>query len=375
MSLQERNRRDPDEARVVTHRLGRRGFAALGAGALLAPRPTQAKATQVVRYGFASVGANNRPSTGGSVAGLAYSKGYIEQEFADLPNVRFEWIFFNGAGPTVNEAFASERIDFGSQGDLPQLIGRASGLKTTLLVGSGSHAPSYLGVTASSDIKSIIDLKGRRVSIFRGTNVHIVAVKVLAANGLSERDLQVINMDSATTSAALVANQIDAAFGTYDLLHLERQGVAKIIYSTKGDYPAFERHGTILAREAFVAENPAIVQRVVNGFVRAAHWSSQEENRDALFDVWANSGIPAAIYREDFAGQALAYRNSPLLDPFLIEHYRSQAEEARAFGLLRHQVDIDGWFNTRFLDAALQASELKNAWAAYGPDGKPLNRT
>ena len=39
-------------------------------------------------------------------------------------------------------------------------------------------------------------------AIFRGTNLHLTAVKVLAANGLSERDLQVINMDSATTAAA-----------------------------------------------------------------------------------------------------------------------------------------------------------------------------
>jgi hypothetical protein len=47
---------------------------------------------------------------------------------------------------------------------------------------------------------------------------------------------------------------------------------------------------------------------VVEGFVRAAHWSSEEQNRDALFDVWAKSGIPAARFRADFEGASLKAR-------------------------------------------------------------------
>jgi len=358
-------------------KLARRQVAALGAAALLAQRPARAQTPRIVRFGFASIGLNNRPFTGGSSAALAHAKGFVEQEFADTPDIRTEWIFFKGAGPAVNEAFANGQIDFASQGDLPQLIGRASGLKTTMVLSSGSHSPTYVGVPSASDIKSIKDLKGRKVAIFRGTNLHLTAVKVLAANGLSERDLQVINMDSATTAAALVANQVDAAFGTYELLNLARQGLASVIYDTKGDNPAFERHATILARDAFIAEHPDIAQRIVNALVRAAFWSSQEQNRDALFDVWANCGIPAAIFRDDFAGQALAYRNSPLLDPFLIAQYKQQAEDSRSYGLLRRPVDITGWFDPRFLDVALQQPGLRDAqrelWTAYGADGKKLS--
>jgi sulfonate transport system substrate-binding protein len=252
------------------------------------------------------------------------------------------------------------------------LIGRASGLKTTVVLGSGSHSPTYVAVPAASDIRAIKELKGRKVALFRGTNIHLTAVKVLAASGLSEHDLQVINMDGATTSAALVANQVDAAFGTYELLNLARQGLASVIYSTKGDNPAFERHGTILARDAFVAESPEIVQRVVSALVRAAYWASQERNRDAVFEIWSKCGIPATIFGDDFAGQALAYRNSPLLDPFLIAQYKRQAEDARTYGLLRRPVDVAGWFDPRFLDVALQQAGLRDVWTTYGADGKPL---
>jgi sulfonate transport system substrate-binding protein len=48
-------------------------------------------------------------------------------------------------------------------------------------------------------------------------------------------------------------------------------------------------------------------------------------------------------------------------------------EEARVFGLLRRKVDMDGWFNARFLEAALQKLGLNDAWPAYDADGKPLN--
>ncbi|MBD4988119.1 ABC transporter substrate-binding protein, partial [Xanthomonas citri pv. citri] len=81
-----------------------------------------------------------------------------------------------GAGPAVNEAFANNQLDFALQGDLPQIIGRANGLKTKILLASGAHAPIYLAVPKDSPIRKVADLKGRKVSIFRGTNNHLAAV-------------------------------------------------------------------------------------------------------------------------------------------------------------------------------------------------------
>ena len=358
-------------------KLARRQVAALGAAALLAQRPARAQTPRIVRFGFASIGLNNRPFTGGSSAALAHAKGFVEQEFADTPDIRTEWIFFKGAGPAVNEAFANGQIDLASQGDLPQLIGRASGLKTTMVLASGSHSPTYVGVPSASDIKSIKDLKGRKVAIFRGTNLHLTAVKVLPQTGCRNATCRSSIWTLRRPLPRWSPTRSMPPSAPIELLNLARQGLASIIYNTKGDNPAFERHGTIFARDAFIAEHPDIAQRIVNALVRAAYWSSQEQNRDALFDVWANCGIPAAIFRDDFAGQALAYRNSPLLDPFLIAQYKQQAEDSRSYGLLRRPVDIAGWFDPRFLDVALQQPGLRDAqrelWTAYGADGKKLS--
>lgn len=76
--------------------------------------------------------------------------------------MRIEWYFFKGAGPAVNEAFANNQLDFAIQGDLPEIIGRANGLKTKILLASGAHAPIYLAVPVGSPVRKVADLRGKR---------------------------------------------------------------------------------------------------------------------------------------------------------------------------------------------------------------------
>jgi sulfonate transport system substrate-binding protein len=325
-----------------------------------------------VRFGFASVGIDSQPFAGGSTAATAHAEHYVDDALKDEPDVKVEWYFFKGAGPAVNEAVANGQLDLFWQGDLPSVIARASGLKTKILIANGAHAPTYLAVPPGSPIASIKDLRGKKVVIFRGTNNHLAAVKVLGANGLTERDLEVLNMDNATTNAALASRDVDAAFGNYNLISLDQIGRAKIVYTTKGDNPAFERQSAVLVTEAFEAVHPQIVAKIVRGLVAAARWSSDEANRDALMDIWAKSGTPASVYRYDFEGQPLRYRNSPVIDPFLIEQYRFQAKQAKEFGLVRRDVDVNGWFEPRYLEQALKELGLENYWTRYGADGKPL---
>jgi hypothetical protein len=161
-----------------------------------------------IRFGFANVGVDNRQFSGGNFLAVAHADHYIDNELKDLPGVKVEYTFFKGAGPAVNEAFANDQLDFASQGDLPQIIARANGLKTCQLAAGGAHAPLCLAVPPDSDIHTIKDLKGRKVALFRGTNYHLAAVKVLAANGMTERDFQGINMDEASANAALATRNV-----------------------------------------------------------------------------------------------------------------------------------------------------------------------
>ena len=250
-------------------------------------------APDVVRIGVASAGGGEPVTWGGSPGGVVRANRWLEDAFK-ASGVKVEWLFFKGAGPAVNEALSNKQIDFAYQGDLPAVVGRANGLKTKVLVASGTRNNLYVVTPPKSDIAGLADLKDRKVSIFRGTNGHLVAINALEGVGLAERDLKAVNLDTGSAQAALVSSGIDAAFGGYEWFKVRDSGLAKIIYSTQGKDPALTRQASLLVREDFEKEHPAQVQKVVDQFVRAANWSSDEKNRAELFQIWARSGTPQA---------------------------------------------------------------------------------
>lgn len=327
-------------------------------------------APDTIRIGVASAGGGDPVTFGGSPGGVARSNNWLEDEFK-ASGIKVEWLFFKGAGPAVNEALSNKQIDFAYQGDLPQIVGRSNGLKTKLLMVSGARNNLYLVTPPKSDIQSVKDLKGRNVSIFRGTNGHLVAINVLAASGLAERDVKGVNLDAGSAQAALVSNGVDAAFGGYEWFKVRDAGLAKVVYSTQGKDPALTRQASLLVRSEFEQANPAEVQRVVDVFVRAARWSSDEKNRDELFGIWARSGTPVTSWAAEFDQQPLAARNSPLVDDFIVARYKAVVADALKLKLIRREVSVDDWFDTRYLKAALKKQGLENYWTAFDAKGQP----
>ena len=324
-----------------------------------------------IRIGVADQGTGDPPTFGGSPAATVQQQQLLEKEFA-ADGIKVEWLFFKGAGPAVNEAIANKSLDFAFQGDLPAVLARANGLKTRILLESGVRVGIKIAVPPDSDIHSIKDLKGRRVSIFRGTNLQLVADNVLAANHLDERDLRVLNLDTASSLAALASKGIDASVNDYHLYKLRDQGLAKIIYESQTDGPQFTRQSHLLVTEDFEHAHPEIVQRVVNAFVKGAQWSSDEANRDALFQQWAKSGVGVASWQAEFANRTLKERNSPLIDPFIVGRYKAVAQAALQLKLIRQPVEVDSWFEPRYLDNALRTLKLEHYWTPYDAAGKPL---
>jgi sulfonate transport system substrate-binding protein len=325
---------------------------------------------RVIRIGVAFVGIGNRPFMGGNSVGIAHARGALEQEFKK-DGITIDWSFFQGAGPAVNEAIANGLIDFAWQGDLPAIIGKAGGLRTKVLLASGVRSDSYIAVPADSPINSIEELRGKRVAIFKGTNIQLAANRILEGHGLKERDLKMINMNQATMLAALATKDIDAAIGSYVLLQPRDQGIVKIIYSTKKDSPTYLRQTHFLVVEEFEAKQPDIVQRVVNVLVQTAAWMSEEKNRDAQFVLFAKSGTPYGNYKEDFRGDSVKVRNSPLFDEYLTARYKAALEDARKYGLVRRGFDVDAWIDRRYLNKALSEQHLESYWPQFDASGSP----
>ena len=330
--------------------------------ALAADKPS------VIRIAIPGVGIGNRPVTGGSNLSIVHLKGLLENEFK-ADGIRIEWTFLRGAGPAVNEVFANGLADFSSLGDLPYIVGQASGLKRKILAASGVRQNTYLAVPSDSDIQSIKDLKGKRIAIFKGTNIQTAVASILEANGLKEKDLKAINMDTATTRAALVTHDIDAAFGGSDLLSLRDQGAVKIVYATKDD-PRYLRHGIFIGSDDFIKKYPEITQRVVNQLVIASKWGSDYAGNPApVYQLWAKSGVQFSNYREDLGSSSLKVLLSPLADPYLVSQLKQKIKDAKRFELIKQEFALEPLVDDHFLKQALKDQALAGYWRPVDVSG------
>jgi sulfonate transport system substrate-binding protein len=323
----------------------------------------------VLRIGVATAGGGDPVTFSGSTLGIVRNQQLLEKAFAGT-GTEVQWFFFKGAGPAVNEALSNQQLDFAYQGDLPAVVGRSNGLDTKLLAALGVRANLYLAVPKGSEVKSIEDLKGKKVAVFRGTNGHLVTINLLAAHGLTERDIKVINLDTGSTQAALVSNGVDAAFGGRELFKLRDQGLIDIVYDNPTQDVRYTRQTALVVRGAYEKEHPDNVQKVVDTLVDAAKWTSDDSHRDAVFTEWAKSNEPAESLRADFTGVSLRDKASPLVDNFLLGRYQAVADQAKEEKLIRRPVSIDGWFETSYLQKSLKAKGLEHYWTPYGPDGK-----
>jgi sulfonate transport system substrate-binding protein len=275
-----------------------------------------------------------------------------------------------GAGPAVNELYANGLLDFSTLGDLPSVIGRSSGLSYRLLAASSVRSNIYVNVPADSSVQSVKDLRGKRIAVAKGTATHLAGIKILEKFGLGEKDVKLINMDWPTSKAAVVAGQIDATFGGSDLFLLKAQG-AQIALSTKGRGPDYTINSGILATEEFATQQPQLAQRLVQQLVRAAHWASQEGNRDALTKLYAdNSGNPELSFREELAGDSLNTRYSPLLDDGFIAGYQGVLDDGVKLGLIRQPFDVKAWFQPTFVQQAVKDLKLGKQWRETDAAGK-----
>lgn len=322
----------------------------------------------VIRIAFPGVGIGNRPYVGGHSTAVAHLRGMFEEEFKK-DGIKVTWTFLRGAGPATNELYANGLADFSLLGDLPSIIGKAGGLNTRILAATAIRGNTYLAVPADSPISSIKELKGKRVGIFKGTNIQLAVAKLLEANGLSEKDIRAMNMDTATSRAALITKDVDAVFGGNDLLSLRDQGAAKIVYRSQGD-PRYLRHCSWIGTEDFIKKYPEITKRVVKTLVLAAKWmADQEANPTQVFNLWTKSGVRFADYKEDFQGQSIKAIASPLLDEYLVSQYRKQISDAKRFGLIKNTPNIDAWVEPRFLKQALKELQLESYWTPVDASG------
>lgn len=323
----------------------------------------------VVRIALSSAVASGKGETGGIVL-TAYRQRVLEQEFK-AEGIRVEWSL-PASGTATTEAFSRKLVDFAAQGDVGAISGRAAGLRHKVLLALNRYGSSYIVVRADSPAGKLEDLKGKRLGTIRGLVGDLSLRRILESEGMGEKDFEIINLkgNAAAVISALAAGEIDGHFMSqpFDLV---AQGKVKVIYSSRRSLD-ISGLGVFLVSEEFEQRFPAIVQRIVNTLVRTAAWTSNEENREAVFDLWAGSTSGRVGIEKKWEGLSLKEGLSPLLDDYVWADLQRCVRDARRFGFITQDVSLAGWLEATYLRRAIEEQKLQSFWPSYDALGRKM---
>src|SRR5512133_573005 len=137
------------------------------------------------------------------------ARGTLEKRLAPL-GVSVTWTEFV-AGPVQLEALNVGSIDFGDVGEAPPIFAQAAGAP---LVYAGATVPrpqlEAIIVPKGSSIKTVADLKGKKIAFNKGSNVQYFLVKLLEKHGLKYGDVQSIFLPPPDARAAFQKGAVDA---------------------------------------------------------------------------------------------------------------------------------------------------------------------
>ncbi|MBD2071959.1 aliphatic sulfonate ABC transporter substrate-binding protein [Leptolyngbya sp. FACHB-671] len=200
-------------------------------------------------------------------------KGWLEEELAQ-DNVSVEWVQSLGSNKAL-ELLNSRSIDFGSTAGAAALLGKANGNPIKSVYIYSRPEWTALVTTADSDINTVEDLQGRKVAVTRGTDPHIFLLRALDQVGLSEQDIEVVQLQHADGKTALERGDVDAWAGLDPhMAQTELEKGSRLFFRD----PDLNTYGFLNVREAFAQQYPDYVERVLAVYERARQWSLENPN-------------------------------------------------------------------------------------------------
>ncbi|ENU57563.1 aliphatic sulfonate ABC transporter substrate-binding protein [Acinetobacter sp. RIT698] len=206
--------------------------------------------------------------------------------------VNVKWVEFP-AGPQLLEGLNVGSVAFGESGEAPPIFAQAAN-SNLVYVANQPAAPlaEALIVPQDSAIQSVQDLKGKRVVLNKGSNVHYLLLKVLEANHLKLDDIQVVYLPPADARAAFEKGAVDA-WVIWDpfFAAAEKQLNAKVIATGQN---LVNNHQFYLADRKFAEQHPDVLKIVVNELNTTTQWVSQHQT-DAAKLLEKPTGLPLDI--------------------------------------------------------------------------------
>jgi sulfonate transport system substrate-binding protein len=263
---------------------------------------------------------------------VARQQGTIEARLRSLGVQNVKWVEFQ-YGPPLMEALGLGSIDFGAVGDTPPVFAQAAGAKVVYAAATPASQSAIL-VPPDSPIRTLADLRGRRLAFARGSSSHNFVVQALAKAGLAPSDVQQTFLNPADAVAAFARGSVDA-WAVWDpyFAIAEKRHNGRVLTTTEG---VLDSYSFYLANGDFAAKHPLLLKAAVEALVETIAWSAQ--NRDKLAAAISEvTGVDLDIQKH--AVDRLQIQIGPITER-VVQSQQTIADTFHKLGIVPRQVVV-----------------------------------
>lgn len=219
----------------------------------------------------------------------------LDKQLTDA-GVRVEWANLSG-GPQTIQAFRGDKLDCGAVADIPSLFAAWTGTPTKIVFQAVTvdplKFPTYeLGVAPGQQVASLADLRGKKIAYSAGQAQGALVLRVLQKAGLSQKDVQLVDMTSTTDTymTALGAKAVDVAplgiqqVGTYKAKY---PGGSSIVTGIRDDASTLY----CLTKSVRDAAKAAALKTYVTARTQALLWQNEHPQDYAKAYLEGNQGL------------------------------------------------------------------------------------
>lgn len=256
--------------------------------------------------------------------------GWVEQAFPGTP---VNWVLSQGSNRSL-EYLNGDSIDFASTAGLAAVLARANGSPVKTVYIASRPEWTALAVAKDSPLKSLADLKGKKIAATKGTDPYLFTLRALQQAGLGKDDVELVHLQHPDGRVALERGDVDAWAGLDPhLAASELQAGSRLLYRNLD----FNSYGVLNVTEAFATAHPQAIETVLRAYERARHWAL--EHPDELAKLLAEaSGLPLEVAR-------LQLQRTDFSDPLPGERQVTALKAAAPIlvseGLVRRGVNVD----------------------------------
>ncbi|MFN5279808.1 sulfonate ABC transporter substrate-binding protein [Bradyrhizobium sp.] len=264
---------------------------------------------------------------------LLKSKGSLEQKLKSV-GYSVVWTEFP-SGPPLLEALNVGAIDFGNTGEAPPIFAQAAGAPIQY-VAYEPPAPKGEAILVPKDspIKSVTDLKGKKVALNKGSNVHYLLVKALEKAGVKYSEIEPVFLAPADARAAFERGAVDA-WVIWDPFQAAAEAAtgASTVADGTGVVANYQFY---FASKKFLQADAKIVELVLAQLSEVDDWAKSDIHAVAE-QLAPNIGLSVPVV--EVALKRQAYGIKPVTDAVIADQ-QQVADTFFALGLIPKQIKI-----------------------------------